>query len=293
MTHDTNKSDDPDVVPDEADRPGVRPRQPMPKGAPVASGDMTSASKRTADVGDTAQGHGNNEHEWAENSEIRELKGQDIVLDATTVSLMVQLARVRTSEEAGRLRLSLIRSLGADGDGAAELVDALHERACALEHQRLLAGRDELTGVSNRRSFNEALKREVARAQRSGRNLSLLMLDLDGLKAINDMHGHPAGDGAIQAVANACVAAVRDTDQVARLGGDEFAVILPEADGDEAASIGERVRRKLAKRPPDGLTIEVSYGHARLGEEVTDEQDLTAAADRALYNNKHARSHRG
>lgn len=232
------------------------------------------------------------QEDWKETSEIRELRGEDVTLGATTLALLTQLAKAKSAEHATRLGRTLLASLGSGADRLQPLVFALTERAVALEHQRRLAGRDELTGVSNRRSFNESLKREVARARRSGRQLSLLMLDLDGLKSINDGLGHPAGDAAIQGVANACLTAVRDTDQVARLGGDEFAVILPDADGDEAATVGERVRRRLAEQPVHGLTLEVSYGHASLTAEQADEQALVAAADRALYRNKRARSGR-
>lgn len=214
-----------------------------------------------------------------------------VTLGPAQLSLLTQLAKSRSSEAAEQLGRTLLESLSDDDEALRRLVGALSERARAFEHQRRLAGRDELTGVANRRSFNEALRREVSRARRSGRHLSLLMLDVDGLKRINDNGGHAAGDLAIQAVANACVESVRDTDQVARLGGDEFAVLLPDADDEEAASVGERVRRRLSEHPVGTGTLEVSVGHAHL-RPAQDEQSLLERADRALYRNKRARSAR-
>ena len=142
----------------------------------------------------------NSEPRWGETSEIRELREGEVTMGLSTLTLLNQLARARSTEEAQRLASSL-RAVALDAaPEVCSLVDALEERAAALEQQRRLAGRDELTGVANRRVFNEALRREVARAQRSGKSLSLLMLDLDGLKRINDDFGHPLGDAAIQAL---------------------------------------------------------------------------------------------
>ena len=232
----------------------------------------------------------NFEARWGETSEVRELRESEVTLGVSTLTLLNQLARARSADEAQRIATSLRSVAMESAPEVRSLVDALEERATALEQQRRLAGRDELTGVANRRVFNEALRREVARAQRSGKSLSLLMLDLDGLKRINDDFGHPLGDAAIQALANATVAAVRDGDQVFRLGGDEFAVLLPEAEGNEAAIVGERIRRKLREQPLPGLSVEVSFGHARLQPDTLDEQSLVDQADRAMYRNKRART---
>ena len=232
----------------------------------------------------------NFEPRWGETSEIRELREGEVTLGLSTLTLLNQLARARSADEAQRLASSL-RTVALDtAPEVHSLVDALEERAAVLEQQRRLAGRDELTGVANRRVFNESLRREVARAQRSSKPLSLLMLDLDGLKRINDDFGHPLGDAAIQALANAAISAVRDGDQIFRLGGDEFAVLLPEAEGNEAAIVGERIRRRLRDQPLPGLSVEVSFGHAQLQPDTVDEQSLVDQADRALYRNKRARA---
>lgn len=216
-------------------------------------------------------------------------RARSVTVEVGTVVLLNQLARARNADEANRIAASLRQVFACIPREFTDLVDALEDRAGALELQQRLAGRDELTGVANRRGFNEALHRETARARRNGKPLSLLMLDMDGLKQINDCFGHLTGDVAIQAVAEAALAAVRDGDQVFRLGGDEFAVLLPEAEGDEAAIVGERIRRKLREHPVAGVVVEVSCGHARLHAGAEDEQVLMNRADRALYRNKRAR----
>lgn len=210
-------------------------------------------------------------------------------MGVATLALLNQLARARNAAEARKLAASLRDVASGAVPEMHTLVDALEDRAMALEQQQRLAGRDELTGVANRRGFNEALHREVARARRHGKPLSLLMLDMDGLKQVNDRLGHPAGDTAIRAVATAAQSAVRDGDQVFRLGGDEFAVLLPETEGDEAALVGERIRRKLREHPLPGVLVEVSFGHARLQADDADGHRLISHADRALYRNKRAR----
>lgn len=220
---------------------------------------------------------------------MRAVQEPDLSIDPVSLSVINQLARSRSGEEARRLARMLRTERCWLAPAFLTLVDSLEERAIALEQQCRLAGRDELTGVGNRRTYNEALRREVARAQRSNKALSLLMLDVDGLKQINDVHGHPIGDLSIQAVANAALAAVRDGDEVFRLGGDEFAVLLPDAQGNEAAVVGERIRRKLREHPVPEVKIEVSFGHDRLRPDDRDEQVLMANADRALYRNKRAR----
>ena len=225
----------------------------------------------------------------AMNTETRHSQEPRVTVGVGTLALLNQLARARNTAEARRLAASLRNGAGGAAPEMNTLVDALEDRAMALEQQQRLAGRDELTGVANRRGFNEALHREVARARRNGKALSLLMLDMDGLKQINDRLGHPVGDASLKAVALAALSAVRDGDQVFRLGGDEFAVLLPETQGDEAALVGERIRRRLREHPVPKVTVEVSIGHARLQMNDDDGQLLMNHADRALYRNKRAR----
>ncbi|HET7490009.1 MAG TPA: diguanylate cyclase [Acidimicrobiales bacterium] len=132
---------------------------------------------------------------------------------------------------------------------------------------------DPLTGVHNRRSFERDLEREVARAQRHGRPLSVAVFDLDGLKCINDGLGHGAGDEALRAMAGALCSVARREDGVYRIGGDEFALLLVDADmADEAA---------LARRLADAGAPACSLGLARLP--AVDGAALLAEADRRLY----------
>ncbi len=122
---------------------------------------------------------------------------------------------------------------------------SLHN-AMLYEQARELALRDQLTGLHNRRFFDDQLQQALARSDRSGRPVALLVLDLDGLKAINDAGGHPAGDEALRAASGALRASVRGGDLACRLGGDEFAVILPDADAAAALGVAERVAGALA-----------------------------------------------
>ncbi|HEY0387698.1 MAG TPA: sensor domain-containing diguanylate cyclase [Gaiellales bacterium] len=124
---------------------------------------------------------------------------------------------------------------------------SLHN-AMLYERARELALRDQLTGLHNRRFFDDHLDEAIARAARSGEGVALLVLDLDGLKAINDVGGHVAGDEALRGAADALRASVRVGDLPCRLGGDEFAVILPAADATAALAVAERARRALAEQ---------------------------------------------
>lgn len=153
---------------------------------------------------------------------------------------------------------------------------------------------DALTGLPNRRQFDEALRRELVRARRSGHGLSLLMIDIDHFKLLNDTLGHQAGDERLRDVAETLQAcAVRATDVVARYGGEEFAAILPGASPTEALAVAEAMRAgvedlALASPAPDGR-VTVSIGAARLTEIETDTgQRLIERADAALYDSKHA-----
>ncbi|KQN04763.1 hypothetical protein ASE85_07135 [Sphingobium sp. Leaf26] len=149
---------------------------------------------------------------------------------------------------------------------------------------------DGLTGVANRRRFDEMLRRELARMRRQGGALALIMVDIDHFKLLNDHHGHLVGDARLQEVAATLAAcARRGGDLVARYGGEEFAVLLPGADAVEAAEVAERMRaavegRVLVSPAPDGVvTVSIGLAQAGAGEEA---QALVDRADRALYDAK-------
>ncbi len=147
--------------------------------------------------------------------------------------------------------------------------------------------RDALTGVGNRRKFNETIAAEFRRAIRNKSPLGLLMIDIDHFKRYNDTHGHPAGDACIKKVSNALMETLRDSgDLVARYGGEEFAVILPETTLEAARLVGERLRAQVescTQQDPLGQ-VTVSVGVASLQPHIgTDLSQLIAAADSALY----------
>ena len=173
------------------------------------------------------------------------------------------------------------------GQAAVALENArLHE---IVQRQALV---DELTWLPNRRAAERALASEIARVRRFGGSLSLVLADIDDFKAVNDEHGHPAGDVVLRELARAMEDAVREVDVPARWGGEEFAIILPGTDAAGAARVAERVRNGIAERTiltPDGapLAVTASFGVAdyALADSAT---DLVAAADAALYGAKRA-----
>jgi len=147
-----------------------------------------------------------------------------------------------------------------------------------------LAARDKLTGLYNRRLFEEQFDAAVARSQRNGEQLSLLVVDLDGLKRINDLGGHPAGDEALRSLAESLVESSRAGDITCRLGGDEFAVILPGANPDDAIKVAERAQESLIRRGPYSFSGGVARAAANLGSPY----DLYRSADIAAYRAKAA-----
>jgi diguanylate cyclase (GGDEF)-like protein len=148
-----------------------------------------------------------------------------------------------------------------------------------------LARTDGLTKLWNRRYLEERLEAELDRADRHERIVSVLMLDLDHFKAINDDHGHAEGDATLIRFAELVRKCVRKIDIVARYGGEEFVVVLPETKPEAARAIAERIR---AMQRDQGLHTTVSIGIASTVDHGTNPADLIAAADRALYRAKNA-----
>ena len=161
-----------------------------------------------------------------------------------------------------------------------------------LEALHRLATRDELTGLCNRREFDRILERELKRARRFSLPLALALFDVDHFKAINDRHGHPAGDVVLQEVARRLQAQVRSVDWVARFGGEEFAVIAVQADRAGGRIVAERVCAALAAEgfsvPGAPAALTLSAGVAACPADAATAPALVAAADRALYAAKHA-----
>ncbi|MGE3512971.1 MAG: diguanylate cyclase [Vicinamibacterales bacterium] len=164
---------------------------------------------------------------------------------------------------------------------------AIHN-AIQLKRALELSVTDDLTRLYNSRYLNQVLRHETKRASRGGRPLSLLFIDLDGFKAVNDTHGHLCGSRALVEAAAVIRASARETDIVARFGGDEFALVLPDTGADGAFAVGERIRRRIAAHhflAADGLDIRLtaSVGLATLPDVATSSEELIHAADGAMY----------
>jgi diguanylate cyclase (GGDEF)-like protein len=170
------------------------------------------------------------------------------------------------------------------------LAGVVAEHRRALEQLRLLAVTDPHTGLANYRKLIDVLHAEVRRSQRTGRSFSVLFLDMDGLKRINDRHGHLVGTLALRRVADALRATCRALDTPARFGGDEFAVVLPETEDTGALQVARRVSERIAA---DGGTpaLSVSAGVARYPQDGTTAEMLLASADSALYKAKAEYAH--
>ena len=143
---------------------------------------------------------------------------------------------------------------------------------------------DELTGLFNRRHFEERLKEEIGRHSRYGNLFSILLLDLDNFKTYNDIYGHPAGDILLSQIGKVIKGSVRSADQAFRYGGDEFVVILPEAAMDDAYVVAERVRVQVAREmEAKEIAVTVSIGVASYPADGVISGELVTVADTALY----------
>jgi diguanylate cyclase (GGDEF)-like protein len=167
------------------------------------------------------------------------------------------------------------------------------DNSIALQRSEAASVTDDLTGLYNSRYLNLVLRRESKRASRSGRPLSLLFLDLDGFKQVNDKHGHLAGSKALVEAAAIIRGSARETDVAARFGGDEFSVILPDTGRDGAVSVAERIRDRINAcvfLASDGLSIHLtaSIGVATLPDVAASAEELIRAADVAMYRVKDA-----
>lgn len=166
------------------------------------------------------------------------------------------------------------------------LLLAYQEQALAALTQQ--ARSDPLTGLANRRAFDERMAAEVARAQRRAQPVALVLLDVDGLKPVNDTRGHAAGDALLQAVAALLRAQARTIDLAARIGGDEFALLLPETDHAGAVTLVQRLTAAAADQHIDGYPVRCSAGIAVYPDDGRTVEALLRSADGALYRAKRA-----
>jgi diguanylate cyclase (GGDEF)-like protein len=160
------------------------------------------------------------------------------------------------------------------------------ERRRHEEHTQLLAVTDPLTGLANYRLLLERLELEIKRHGRTGRPFSILLLDLDGLKKINDAYGHVAGSRALCRVAEILRLHCREIDTPARYGGDEFALVLPETPFEQACQVAQRLSERLAG-DPETPRISASVGVAEYPHDGHTIENILCAADEALYSQKH------
>jgi diguanylate cyclase (GGDEF)-like protein len=205
---------------------------------------------------------------------------------------------------AGRTMFGTLTIIGEDFDTDQRLAASslASHAAIALENARLRsiverqALVDGLTGIANRRQCEDALTAEIARAERLGTTLTLILADLDDFKAVNDAHGHAVGDDVLRQFARALRSTVRDSDLAGRWGGEEFLLLLPGADAAGGAQLADRIRAAFAGRPFEGRNAErvrvtCSFGVAQ-HQPGADQRELFSAADRALYRAKRAGKNR-
>jgi diguanylate cyclase (GGDEF)-like protein len=173
---------------------------------------------------------------------------------------------------------------------AVSLID-ITERKKSEEQAYYQARHDALTGLANYREFMDRLEGELHRAERSHHSFTVLLLDLDGLKRINDLHGHVAGNRALQRLAVVMNEHCRSTDLAARYGGDEFAVVLIDSDKGMAEQVARRIESGL--RSDEGkLAISVSIGIGIYSDDGRSAAELIEAADEQLYKYKRAENRR-
>jgi diguanylate cyclase (GGDEF)-like protein len=199
------------------------------------------------------------------------------------VGALVGLDPVRSAREP-RLTVGILRAVRVLLEPAAVALD----NALLLQRAEALSVTDDLTHLYNSRYLDLVLRRETKRASRTGRSLSMLFIDLDGFKSINDTHGHLFGSRALVEAAAVIRGSARETDVVARFGGDEFALVLPETGSTGAFAVGSRIRERIAAHrflAGDGLDIHLtaSVGVATLPDVAGSAEELVQAADKAMY----------
>jgi diguanylate cyclase (GGDEF)-like protein/PAS domain S-box-containing protein len=180
------------------------------------------------------------------------------------------------------------QQVGAE-EGAPQACEVIAEDVTAQraseDHLRHLAATDALTGLANYRRLSEILESEIKRSERTARAFALVLFDLNGMKRINDSHGHLAGNRALCRLADIFRTSCRSIDTAARYGGDEFAIVLPESGHQEATAVGRRVCERLSSDCEEPL-LSVSFGIAVHPEDGATIDALLQAADRALYEMK-------
>lgn len=211
------------------------------------------------------------------------------------IGRLILVAKAVTSGDLDvRVPVSSRDEIGELGDTFNRMIQALKESRDSLIER---ANTDSLTNLYNHRYFQERLGAELSRSERYGRSLSMIMLDIDHFKTLNDTQGHPVGDEALKELANLLVSQVRDIDVVARYGGEEFALILPETQAPQAMVVAERARRAVARhrfagKDGDTVRLTISLGVAEYPVHSREREGLIMAADLAMYEAKSMGSNR-
>jgi diguanylate cyclase (GGDEF)-like protein len=206
-----------------------------------------------------------------------------------------KLRREVKAEMGNRIRhfmviVSGMQDVSGKYEGAVVVVSEITDRKQLEEKILKLASTDPLTGVYNLRSFLEKAQAEIARARRYRHRLSVLMIDIDHFKNINDSYGHHTGNMALKVFSRTCLAGLRENDTFGRLGGEEFAAVLPETGEKRAFQVAERLRMRISQQAIShedaSFALKASIGIAALGEEDTKIEDILRRADQAMYSAK-------
>jgi two-component system, cell cycle response regulator len=173
-------------------------------------------------------------------------------------------------------------------ESVADILATALQNSIYVEKVRQLASRDGLTGMFNRRAFEERLSSELTRSERYGGNFAILMIDIDHFKAVNDEFGHLLGDEVLKHAATIFSHQLRKVDPICRFGGEEFAIILPATNLESAAGVAEKLRRAFHAHEFSGIPrpVTISIGVASYPEHGTSRDALVRAADKALYQAK-------
>lgn len=202
-----------------------------------------------------------------------------ITIDMPERRIAQVIIRDHTAQKQQELEMLRIRK---------ELESANKELQVTMEQLQLAASTDQLTSVWNRRFFNSVITTERARAARTGNPLTLMLVDVDYFKTINDTHGHLVGDQVLVEMAMVLQESLRATDYLIRWGGEEFAILTPELDQEQATKLAERLRQRIASHTfVEDLTLTISAGVAQLKDNDILSRWLSRA-DNALYAAKHS-----
>jgi diguanylate cyclase (GGDEF)-like protein len=223
---------------------------------------------------------------WVKNGWEGSIIGMPLKSGVETVGVMNIAFRKRQEFSKDQLR---VLGLLSDQAALAILNSRLHE---IVKRQAIT---DQLTGLHNRRAFDERLDGEIRRSSRYNHTFALVMIDVDNFKSVNDTHGHLIGDRVLQTVAHKLENSTRDTDFVARFGGDEFALILPETTHEQAKLLGEKINKIISRQPFNfqqqdqivQLPLSLSMGVAGYPFHALKAEDLIETADNELYKDKH------